>query len=107
MLIAKIARLDCPRQWPELLPTLLQAVRCEETLTQQRALLVLHHVIKALASKRLASDRIAFEEVLNFLSHKSQFFNCYTLLIFTNFFEAFPASDEIHNHCDVIFPVDE
>ncbi|KAK2150064.1 hypothetical protein LSH36_425g01002 [Paralvinella palmiformis] len=63
VLIAKIARLDCPRQWPELLPTLLQAVRCEETLTQQRALLVLHHVIKALASKRLASDRIAFEEL--------------------------------------------
>ena len=63
VLIAKIARLDCPRQWPDLLPTLLEAVKCSDTFVQQRALLTLHHVIKALASKRLAIDRVTFEEV--------------------------------------------
>lgn len=63
VLVAKIARLDCPRFWPNLLPTLLQTVRCENPLLQERCLLVLHHVIKTLASKRLAADRKLFEDV--------------------------------------------
>lgn len=63
VLIGKVARLDCPRNWPLLIPTLLQGVRCPEDLLQQRALLVLHHVTKTLASKRLSSDRKVFEEV--------------------------------------------
>jgi len=63
VLVAKIARLDCPRNWPNLLPTLLQTVRCENELLQERCLLVLHHVIKTLASKRLAPDRKLFEDV--------------------------------------------
>ena len=63
VLIAKIARLDCPRQWQELIPSLLIAVRCDDVLLQQRALLTFYHVIKTLASKRLAADRKLFEEV--------------------------------------------
>ena len=50
--IGKIARYDVPKDWPELLPALVQAVQVVDPLIQQRALLVLHHVIKALASKR-------------------------------------------------------
>ena len=50
--IGKIARYDVPREWPELLPALVQAVQSNESILQHRALLVLHHVIKALASKR-------------------------------------------------------
>lgn len=65
VLTAKIARLDCPRYWDSLLSTLLTAVRCDELLIQERALLVLHHVTKTLASKRLAPDRKLFEEVQN------------------------------------------
>lgn len=63
VLIAKIARYDCPRNWSQLLPTLFEAVRHPEDLLQQRALLVLHHVTKTIASKRLASDRKLFEDV--------------------------------------------
>ena len=49
--IGKIARFDVPKDWPELLPALVQAVQVQDSLIQHRALLVLHHTIKALASK--------------------------------------------------------
>ena len=49
--IGKIARFDVPKDWPELLPALVQAVQAQDSLIQHRALLVLHHTIKALASK--------------------------------------------------------
>nr|XP_022334186.1 importin-11-like [Crassostrea virginica] len=63
VLVSKIARLDCPRNWNALLPALFQAVRCEDFLIQERALLILHHVTKTLASKRLAPDRRLFESL--------------------------------------------
>ncbi|XP_052792511.1 importin-11-like [Mya arenaria] len=63
VLVAKIARVDCPRNWPSLLPTLLQTVRCDNLLLQERSLMVLHHVVKILASKRLAPDRKLFEDL--------------------------------------------
>ncbi|KAK2165868.1 hypothetical protein NP493_1346g00008 [Ridgeia piscesae] len=63
VLTAKIARLDCPHNWPELFPTLLEAVKSPEVLLKQRALLMLYHVVKALASKRLAPDRHIFAEL--------------------------------------------
>lgn len=54
VLVSKIARSDCPKEWPELLPTLIQAVESSDSLIQHRGLLTLHNVIKALSSKRLA-----------------------------------------------------
>lgn len=54
VIISKIARMDCPKEWPELLPTLLQAVESPNVLIQHRSLLTLYHVIKAISSKRLA-----------------------------------------------------
>lgn len=63
VIISKIARLDCPQNWPELIPTLLEAVRVDNQLQQHRALLVLHHVIKALSTKRLRNDRQMFEDL--------------------------------------------
>ncbi|KAH7967139.1 hypothetical protein HPB49_023016 [Dermacentor silvarum] len=62
VLVSKVARFDCPTEWPELVPTLLQVVRNPDDLPQQRSLLVLHHVTKSLASKRLAGDRRVFQE---------------------------------------------
>jgi len=56
-------RFDCPREWPELVPMLLTAVKSEDPLIQHRASLVLHHVIKTLSSKRLAGDRRLFQEL--------------------------------------------
>lgn len=59
-LIAKIARLDCPKDWPELIPTLIEAVQTTTAVEQHRCLLVLQHVVKALSTKRLMSDRKVF-----------------------------------------------
>ncbi|XP_070791965.1 importin-11 [Pituophis catenifer annectens] len=63
VLIAKVARLDCPRQWPELIPTLVEAVKIQDDLRQHRALLTFYHVTKTLASKRLAADRKLFYDL--------------------------------------------
>uniref|UniRef100_A0A673H6J0 Importin-11 n=1 Tax=Sinocyclocheilus rhinocerous TaxID=307959 RepID=A0A673H6J0_9TELE len=63
VLIAKVARLDCPRQWPELIPILLESVKVQDSLQQHRALLTFYHVTKTLASKRLATDRRLFQDL--------------------------------------------
>ena len=63
VLIAKIARQDAPRAWPVLIPRLIEAVHTDDIMLQQRALQTLYHVIKTLASKRLAHDRKLFVEV--------------------------------------------
>uniref|UniRef100_A0AAQ4RM93 Importin-11 n=1 Tax=Gasterosteus aculeatus aculeatus TaxID=481459 RepID=A0AAQ4RM93_GASAC len=63
VLIAKVARLDCPRQWPELIPILLESVKGQDGLRQHRALLTFYHVTKTLASKRLAQDRRLFQDL--------------------------------------------
>jgi len=75
-----LSRYDYPRDWPELLPSLLHLVRTDDDLVQQRALLNLHHVTKTLAAKRLAGDRRSFQDlssemysfVLALNSHLSQ-----------------------------------
>ncbi|XP_059487451.1 importin-11 [Neocloeon triangulifer] len=61
VLAAKIARHDWPREWPMLMDQLLEGVQRHET--RHHALLVLHHVVKTLSSKRLAGDRRLFQEL--------------------------------------------
>lgn len=56
-------RYDCPREWSTLIPTLLEIIRRENSLVQRQALLTLHHVVKALASKRLADGQRLFREL--------------------------------------------
>ncbi|XP_061134737.1 importin-11 isoform X1 [Syngnathus typhle] len=64
VLIAKVARLDCPRQWPELIPILLESVlKGQDALQQHRALLTFYHVTKTLSSKRLAQDKRLFQDL--------------------------------------------
>ncbi|XP_061756417.1 importin-11 isoform X1 [Nerophis ophidion] len=63
VLIAKVARLDCPKQWPELIPILLESVKGQDGLQQHRALLTFYHVTKTLASKRLTHDRRLFQDL--------------------------------------------
>lgn len=65
VLISKIARIDYPREWPELFPLLLNVVESNDILIQHRALLTLHHVVKTVSSKRLAGDRRLFQELTN------------------------------------------
>ena len=61
--VSKAARFDYPNLWPELLPSLSEAVQSEDDTVQHRGLLFLHHTIKALASKRLTADRRAFTDL--------------------------------------------
>ena len=63
VLIGKLARMDCPGQWPELLPSLFEAVMSKDDLIRHRTLLTLHHVMKQLSSKRLAHDRRTFQVI--------------------------------------------
>lgn len=58
-----IHRYDCPREWSTLVPTLLEVIRQENPLAQRQALLTLHHVVKALASRRLADGQRLFREL--------------------------------------------
>ncbi|XP_072353063.1 importin-11 isoform X3 [Scyliorhinus torazame] len=63
VLIAKVARLDCPRHWPELIPTLLESVKAQDDLHQHRALLTFYHVTKTLSSKKLVADKKLFQDL--------------------------------------------
>lgn len=63
VLIAKIARYDCPREWGTLVPTLLEVIRQENPLAQRQAVLTLHRVVKALSSRRLADGQRLFREL--------------------------------------------
>ncbi|XP_059060913.1 importin-11 [Achroia grisella] len=65
VLISKIARFDCPTNWPSLVPELVGALKAPQPLVQHRSLLIFHHVVKALASKRLIGDRRTFQELTN------------------------------------------
>ena len=57
-------RFDVPREWPSLLPALSNGIQSSDDLVQHRSLLILHHTIKSLASKRLAADRRVFHELV-------------------------------------------
>lgn len=54
VLVAKIARFDYPKEWAELFPTLIQGIESSDSVVQHRSLLTMHHVVKAISSKRLA-----------------------------------------------------
>lgn len=63
VLIARIARLDCPEKWPELLPVLTEGVRSSSEATRRCYLSTLKHVIKTLAGRRLIPQRKVFYDV--------------------------------------------
>lgn len=76
-------RFDCPREWPELVPTLVRAVQNTVDLEQHRVLLVLHHVVKTMSSKRLPSDRKIFEQLtVNVYSFVLNLWDGFTTLYF-------------------------
>ncbi len=66
--MAKIARVDYPRYWPTMMSDMLQKLQGDNVLVVRRAHLVIHHVLKELASKRLASDQAVFAEVCTGIS---------------------------------------
>ena len=54
--------MDYPRYWPGLVDDLLAVLRGGDALRRRRGYLVLHHVLKELSSKRLASDQRTFAQ---------------------------------------------
>ncbi|EDO30947.1 predicted protein [Nematostella vectensis] len=83
VVISKIARVEL-KCWPELFPALFESVRSPLHLVQHNSLLILNHVTKMLASKRLAMDRQMFRELSNSIyghildlwkAHSAQFFD--------------------------------
>lgn len=63
VVFAKVARFDYPRAWPSLFADLLGVLQGGSTLAQRRVYLALHHILKELASKRLAADQRNFEQI--------------------------------------------
>ncbi|RIB09431.1 armadillo-type protein [Gigaspora rosea] len=71
VIVSKIARLDYPNEWPELLQNLLSIIHStiitisdsRTILIQKRALVTLHLVVKALCSKTMGPDRKMLQEI--------------------------------------------
>ena len=60
---AKVARQDFPKLWPSLFEDLTGHMQNGGSLASRRVYLVLHHVLKELATKRLATDQKNFAQV--------------------------------------------
>lgn len=85
VVISKIARLDCPDEWPELMPALLERINSANDLEQRRTLQILVQVVKQLSSRRLHHDRIMFEQfTLNLFDYAANLWNGFTSLYFQN-----------------------
>ncbi|EXX76769.1 Kap120p [Rhizophagus irregularis DAOM 197198w] len=89
VLVSKIARIDFPNEWPDLLQNLLSIIHStmnvnSAILIQKRAILTLHLVVKALCSKTFGPDRKMFEQIAPellrnvasiYVEHTNRFFN--------------------------------
>ncbi|GMP51300.1 hypothetical protein CsSME_00017580 [Camellia sinensis var. sinensis] len=63
VLISKIARIDYPKEWPELFSVLAQQLPSADILTSHRIFMILFRTLKELSTKRLASDQKNFAEI--------------------------------------------
>ncbi|XP_034939716.1 importin-11 [Chelonus insularis] len=99
VVIGKIARLDCPREWDTLIPTLLNGLQSQNAIEKHRALLTLYHVIKTLASKRLLADKKFFEQLTsNMFNLILDLWNSYTesfLILMSNVTSGTEAEDAL------------
>ncbi|XP_057984206.1 uncharacterized protein LOC131168633 [Malania oleifera] len=63
VLISKIARIDYPKEWPELFTVLAQQLQSADILTSHRIFMILFRTLKELSTKRLASDQRNFAQI--------------------------------------------
>ncbi|ORZ00705.1 armadillo-type protein [Syncephalastrum racemosum] len=67
IIVARIARIDYPMEWPDLLPSLIQAIEStqgdQEMLVHDRALEILVEVLQELSTRLLSAGRRQFTEV--------------------------------------------
>ncbi|KAL7136202.1 hypothetical protein ABFS83_10G013500 [Erythranthe nasuta] len=68
VVISKIARIDYPREWSDLISVLAQQLQSADVLTSHRIFLILFRTLKELSTKRLTSDQRTYSEIA------SQFF---------------------------------
>ncbi|XP_057512772.1 uncharacterized protein LOC130794820 isoform X2 [Actinidia eriantha] len=69
VVISKIARIDYPKEWPELFSILAQQLQSADILTSHRIFMILFRTLKELSTKRLIPDQKNFAEI------SSQFFD--------------------------------
>ncbi|CAI9097268.1 OLC1v1033653C1 [Oldenlandia corymbosa var. corymbosa] len=69
VLISKIARIDYPKEWPDLFSVLAQRLQSSDILSSHRIFMILFRSLKELSTKRLPSDQKNFAEI------SSQFFD--------------------------------
>lgn len=67
VLISKIARLDYPKEWPDLLSVLAQQLQSADVLASHRVFMVLFRTLKELSTKRLAVDQKNYAEITGHL----------------------------------------
>ncbi|XP_010553104.1 PREDICTED: importin-11 [Tarenaya hassleriana] len=63
VLVSKIARIDYPREWPELFSVLAQQLQSADVLTSHRIFMILFRSLKELSTKRLTADQRNFAEI--------------------------------------------
>ncbi|XAR68794.1 hypothetical protein NMG60_11000162 [Bertholletia excelsa] len=63
VLISKIARIDYPKEWPELFSSLAQQLQSADILTSHRIFMILFRTLKELSTKRLTSDQKNYAEI--------------------------------------------
>ncbi|KAK7395087.1 hypothetical protein VNO78_15629 [Psophocarpus tetragonolobus] len=63
VLISKIARIDYPKEWPDIFLVLSQQLQSADVLASHRIFLILFRILKELSTKRLTSDQRNFAEI--------------------------------------------
>lgn len=69
VIISKIARIDYPKEWPDIFLVLSQQLQTADTLASHRIFMILFRTLKELSTKRLTADQRNFAEI------SSQFFD--------------------------------
>lgn len=63
VLVSKIARIDYPKEWPELFSILAQQLQSADVLSSHRIFMTIFRTLKELSTKRLTSDQRNFAEI--------------------------------------------
>ncbi|KAF7825518.1 importin-11 isoform X1 [Senna tora] len=63
VLISRIARIDYPKEWPDLFSVLAQQLQSADVLASHRIFMILFRTLKELSTKRLTSDQRNFAEI--------------------------------------------
>ncbi|XP_004492469.1 uncharacterized protein [Cicer arietinum] len=63
VLISKIARIDYPKEWPDIFLVLSQQLQSADVIASHRIFMILFRTLKELSTKRLTADQRNFAEI--------------------------------------------